>query len=135
MRIIEGWDNGQHVTRPDVPTKTRAALFDAGLITIGTMVYPDALHPTDEGRATAGRIIGRLKRDPNSVHEPGSYEWARAQELDQARHLADTRWGCHPAGTDLVGIEVPTQAELAQAERDAAANCAGQLALFGGDAA
>lgn len=82
IRIIEGWDNGNHVTRPDIPTKTRAALFDAGYITIGTMVYPDALHPTDDGRAAAAKVVGRLNRDPNSVHEPGSYEWARAREAE-----------------------------------------------------
>lgn len=30
IRIIEAWDTGNHLTRPDIPTKTRAALFDAG---------------------------------------------------------------------------------------------------------
>lgn len=140
IRIIEAWDTGNHLTRPDVPTKTRAALFDAGLITIGTMVYPDSLHPTDDGRAAAEKIIGRLKRDPNTVHEPGSYEWARAREAEaldaQARHQADATWGSHPAGTDLVGAEVPTQDQLAHAEAEAHLEPGpGQLALFGSDAA
>jgi DNA adenine methylase len=85
------------------------------------MVYPDSLHPTDDGRAAAETIVGRLNRDPNTVHNPGSYEWARARELEaldaQARHQADATWGSHPAGPDLVGADTPTQDQLARAER------------------